>query len=93
MKFSPIVLIIAIFGLFAAAPVVHADELDMREVVSANDVKPNLPQPYIVKKGDTLWDIAKLYDGVSVEQIKVLNNIQNSKRLKPGQKIKVAEKS
>jgi len=46
-----------------------------------------------IKKGDTLWDIARLYDGVSVEQIKQLNNIHNSKRLKPGQKIKVAVKS
>jgi len=47
---------------------------------------------YTVKKGDTLWDIAKLYDGVSVEQIKKLNNIKNSKHLKPGQKIKVGYK-
>ncbi|MCF8369017.1 MAG: LysM peptidoglycan-binding domain-containing protein [Bacteroidales bacterium] len=44
---------------------------------------------HTVRSGDTLWDIAKLYDGVSVEQIKELNNIRNSKRLKPGQKLKV----
>ncbi len=48
---------------------------------------------HTVRKGDTLWDIARLYDGVSVEQIKQLNNIRNSKKLKPGQKIKVAVKS
>jgi len=47
---------------------------------------------HTVRKGDTLWDIAKLYEGVSVEQIKQLNNIRNSKRLKPGQKLKVATK-
>lgn len=47
---------------------------------------------HTVRKGDTLWDIAKLYEGVSVEQIKQLNNISNSKRLKPGQKLKVATK-
>jgi membrane-bound lytic murein transglycosylase D len=47
---------------------------------------------HTVKKGDTLWDIAKLYDGVTVDQIKKLNNISNSKRLKPGQKIKVGYK-
>jgi peptidoglycan lytic transglycosylase D len=45
---------------------------------------------YTIKKGDTLWDIAKLYDGVTVDRIKLLNGIKNTKRLKPGQKIKVA---
>jgi len=45
---------------------------------------------HIVRQGDTLWDIAKEYDGVTVENIKQLNNITNSKRLKPGQKLKIA---
>ena len=45
---------------------------------------------HIVQKGDTLWDIAKEYDGVTVEQIKKLNHIKNTHRLKPGQKIKIA---
>jgi membrane-bound lytic murein transglycosylase D len=45
---------------------------------------------HIVKRGDTLWDIAQEYDGVTVAQIKKLNNIRNSHRLKPGQKIKIA---
>jgi membrane-bound lytic murein transglycosylase D len=44
---------------------------------------------HTIEKGDTLWDIANMYDGVSVTQIKKLNNINNTRRLKPGQKIKV----
>lgn len=47
---------------------------------------------HTVRKGDTLWDIANLYDGVSVDQIKKLNNIRNTKKLKPGQKLKVGYK-
>jgi len=45
---------------------------------------------HVIKAGDTLWDIAKEYDGVTVEQIKRLNHIRNSHRLRPGQKIKIA---
>jgi membrane-bound lytic murein transglycosylase D len=47
---------------------------------------------YTVKQGDTLWDIAKQYDGVTVDQIKRLNNITNTRSLRPGQKIKVVVK-
>jgi membrane-bound lytic murein transglycosylase D len=48
---------------------------------------------HTVRSGDTLWDIAKMYDGVTVNQIKELNNIHNAKRLKPGDKIRIAVKS
>ena len=90
MKFSPIVLIIAIFGLFAAPPVVHADELDTKGVVSANDVKPNLPQPYIVKKGDTLWDIANYFFKDPWTWLKIWERnlyITNPDLIYPGNKI------
>ena len=47
---------------------------------------------HIVRKGDTLWDIAKKYEGTTVEQIKQLNNITNTKKLQPGQKLRVSKK-
>ena len=47
---------------------------------------------YTVKKGDTLWDIAQQYSGVSVKDIQQLNNLGNGSRLKVGQKLKMAVK-
>lgn len=44
---------------------------------------------YTVKSGDTLWDIARRYDGVTVEQIKKLNNLNSRSELKIGQKLKI----
>ena len=39
---------------------------------------------YTVRKGDTLWDIAKLYSGISTEDIKRLNKGINPKNLRMG---------
>lgn len=60
------------------------------EEKSSSSVKEGKYLYHIVRSGDTLWDIAKEYDGVTVDKIKSLNNIKNSKRLKPGQKLKIA---
>jgi membrane-bound lytic murein transglycosylase D len=46
---------------------------------------------HVIKKGDTLWDLARKYDA-SVNQIKQWNNITNSYRLKPGQKLIVGSR-
>ena len=44
---------------------------------------------YKVKAGDTLYEIAKKFDGVTVNQLKKLNNIYNSRRLKAGQRLRI----
>lgn len=46
---------------------------------------------YTVKSGDNLWDIAKKFDGVTVDQIKKYNNLNNSSVLKIGQKLKISK--
>jgi len=43
---------------------------------------------YTIQSGDNLWDIAEKYDA-TVSEIKTLNNISNTQRLQPGQKIKI----
>tara|TARA_Y100001954_G_scaffold128436_2_gene137593 strand:+ start:1124 stop:2647 length:1524 start_codon:yes stop_codon:yes gene_type:complete len=44
---------------------------------------------YTIRRGDTLWDIAKKYQGVSANDIMKLNHISSRKILKPGMKIKI----
>jgi membrane-bound lytic murein transglycosylase D len=49
--------------------------------VSIPDSKVHLVQP-----GDSLWEISRRYQGVSVETIKQLNNLTSNK-ITPGQKL------
>lgn len=44
---------------------------------------------YTVRSGDTLWEIAKDYPGVSDTDIMRWNNISNASNIKPGQKLKI----
>jgi membrane-bound lytic murein transglycosylase D len=43
---------------------------------------------YTIQSGDNLWDLANKYD-VTVAQIKQMNSITNSSKLRPGQKIRI----
>ncbi len=46
------------------------------------------PVVYTVRKGDTLWDIAKKY-GVSTNEIMKKNKINNPSSIKPGDKLRI----
>jgi membrane-bound lytic murein transglycosylase D len=48
---------------------------------------------YTVKSGDTLWDIAKKFPGVTDTDIMRLNSLDNASKIKPGQKLKIKPKS
>lgn len=64
-----------------------------KNTASKNQKTANSDSKYIyhvVKQGDTLWDIARQYDGVTVNQIKQLNQLSNGHKLKIGQVLKVA---
>lgn len=44
---------------------------------------------HIVQPGDTLWDIARKYNGVSLQKIRSLNEAHEIQMLKPGQRIQI----
>lgn len=41
---------------------------------------------YVVQPGDTLWDITRKFQGLTIEKIKTLNKLNNNK-IQPGQKL------
>ena len=58
----------------------------------AQSIQTPLPQPsasgkvHIVQPGDSLWEISRQYEGLTIERIKQLNNLKSNK-IKPGQKL------
>jgi len=55
-------LLSSLLSLFLSSTLLaHADTITLPEQASLEDLNPNIPQPYIVKKGDTLWDIANYF--------------------------------
>lgn len=44
---------------------------------------------YTVQPGDTLWEISRKFDGLTIEKIKALNQLSNSK-IHPGQTLVIA---
>jgi membrane-bound lytic murein transglycosylase D len=48
---------------------------------------------YTIRSGDTLWEIAQKYPGVTDTDIMKLNNITDADKIQPGQVIKIKRKS
>lgn len=47
---------------------------------------------HTVKRGDTIWEIAQKYAGISSDEIMRLNNLKNDRGLYIGQKLKIKRK-
>ncbi len=64
------------------------DTTRVAKVDQTNQVKQPKYVYHLVQPGDTLWNIAKRYNGVTIEMIKNINNLRSS-QLKVGTKLKV----
>jgi membrane-bound lytic murein transglycosylase D len=64
--------------------------------IKKDSVTQTMPIPlpvdktYVVQEGDTLWSISKKFEGLSIEKIKALNNL-NSNSIQPGQKLVIGK--
>jgi membrane-bound lytic murein transglycosylase D len=64
-----------------------------RTTMMASNTRPSSPvvvdknaKTYTVQDGDTLWDISRKFDGLTIDKIKSLNKLNNNK-IQPGQKL------
>ena len=48
---------------------------------------------YKVEVGDTLWAIAKRFEGMTIEKLRALNNLKRNESLKAGMILKVIKKA
>jgi membrane-bound lytic murein transglycosylase D len=68
---------------------IYQKESSFESSIANNSNTPTeSPQFYTVQPGDSLWIISKKFNGVTIDQIKKLNNL-NSNQIKPGQKLKI----
>jgi membrane-bound lytic murein transglycosylase D len=65
-----------------------ADTTTVAKVDQTTEVKQPKYVYHLVQPGDTLWNIARRYNGVTIEMIKNINNLRSSE-LKVGTKLKV----
>ena len=61
-------------------------QFDQNLASTSSSDNPSNSRVYTVQPGDSLWLISRKMEGVTIDQIKKLNNLNNN-RIKPGQKL------
>jgi membrane-bound lytic murein transglycosylase D len=70
---------------------IHSDKLTVNSLMNKHStitISAKKGVDYYVKKGDSLYSIAKKYPGVSISDLKKWNDIR-SEKIKPGMKLKI----
>ncbi len=82
---------VALFAVICFSPLLlQAATASPQGAITADDIKPGLAQPYIVKKGDTLWDIARCFFNDPEKWLKIWEQnlyITNPDLIYPGNRI------
>ena len=80
------------FGKKAIVQKVEGPGQERVSVISSRAGEPEIPQSYMVKKGDTLWAIAKRYlgSGSRYPELAAKNGIKNANLIYPGQVIVIS---
>jgi len=68
---------------------VPENKADLKKQLISKKTKKPAGTYYTVKRGDTLWDIAKRYN-ISIQHLKKLNRMRSS-RIRPGDRIRVTK--
>ncbi|GGE98933.1 lytic transglycosylase domain-containing protein [Hymenobacter cavernae] len=74
----------------SAKPVVAATATVAHAPAKPATTTPKLPKVHLVQPGDTLYNISRRYQGVTVEQLRKLNHLK-SDEVKPGQRLMLAQ--
>ena len=74
--------------IYGASPKAAAAAASQQSSSSGSGRTYTIGSYYTVKSGDSLYNIAKLYPGVSAENIKEANGLK-SDRIRPGQELKI----
>ena len=72
---------------------IESEQIKIKQPDASKQIAPSNFVYHTVQPGDTLWSISQKYPGTTVDEIKKLNRISNSKSLKAGSKIKIAVSS
>jgi membrane-bound lytic murein transglycosylase D len=67
-------------------PSMRNSAIASRKTTKGDAISLSGSKTYTVQPGDTLWDITKKFEGLTIEKIKTLNKLNNTK-IQPGQKL------
>ena len=68
----------------------YYNSLNSNTLIAKQELVPIISgKIHLVQPGESLWEISRMYDGLTIEKIKKLNNLTSNK-IMPGQKLRIS---